>query len=504
MLYHWTAHCLYLLAVIALALAVPDIAWDPQSRQFVFLIGTLATWRYGWAALNWLRFLIFRHFTFPRWRAQADTLPTEGLPSEAYLLITSFRIGTETTRRVYHSAIEEAIRYGKPVTLVASIVERADEILIKQIFQHYQPPKHVRLIFTRIAGSGKRDALACGFRAIARQNPAEDALVAVVDGDSLLEPGLIARCAAFFPLMPNMAALTTDEDCEVEGNWLFTQWYRLRFAQRHIYMGSCSLSRRVLTLTGRMSMFRASAVTDPDFIERVELDWIDHWRFGRFKFLTGDDKSSWFHLLSQGHEMIYVPDVTVTTIETPPTPHFLQSSLMLMRRWVGNMLRTNQRALLLGPSVTGWFPWFAILDQRLSMWTSLISPTVALLATLFYTPAALLYYLLWMAMTRYLLTLSLLAGGRRISAFYPFLLYYNQLVGSLVKIFVLFRLDRQRWTRQHTILTFRRTAWRQWRLDAASAALHLLAFACFLTLIATASGILPVPDATFWYEKLRT
>lgn len=495
-------HLLYLLLTAALAFSLPDILWNPQTKQFLFVIGALAIWRYGWAALNWIRFLLFRHIAFPRWRRQADQIPTAQLPSEVYLLVTSFRIGAETTRRVYHSVFAEAIRYGKPVTIVASVVERGDEIFIKQLFHHYAPPPHITLVFTRIAGSGKRDALACGFRAIARQTPASDAVVAVVDGDSLLENDLLRRCGAFFPLMPKMAALTTDENCEVEGNWLFTQWYNVRFAQRNIYMGSCSLSKRVLTLTGRMSMFRASVVTDPTFIERVELDWIDHWRFGRFKFLTGDDKSSWYHILRSGQQMIYVPDVTVTTIETPPTPHFIESSLMLMRRWVGNMLRTNHRAIMLGPKPMGWFPWLAILDQRISMWTSLTSPAIAILATLFITPAAFLYYLLWMAITRYILTLSLLISRPTVTAFYPFLIYYNQVVGSFVKTLVLFRLDKQKWTRQQTRLHFNRSAWKERWLNRSSAAMQCLAYFIFLTALASLSGILPVPDANFWYEKL--
>ena len=162
---------------------------------------------------------------------------------------------------------------------------------------------------------------------------------------------------------PRLGALTTDEVCQVEGNWSFREWYSMRFAQRNIYMSSVSLSKRVLTLTGRMSMIRADILTNPEFIERVELDWIDHWRLGRFKFLTGDDKSSWYHILKSGFEMIYIPDVKVLTIETPPDPNFFRSSIVLMRRWFGNMLRTNDRAIKLGPNKIGFFRGSALLTS---------------------------------------------------------------------------------------------------------------------------------------------
>ncbi|MGY2498514.1 glycosyltransferase, partial [Klebsiella pneumoniae] len=45
---------------------------------------------------------------------------------------------------------------------------------------------------------------------------------------------------------------------------------RQRFVQRHINMCSMALSKRVLTMTGRLSFFRASVMTNPEFIKDVE------------------------------------------------------------------------------------------------------------------------------------------------------------------------------------------------------------------------------------------
>lgn len=499
-------HILYLLFFAALTVSLSSNLWNPEHRDFIMLIGFIALWRYTWWMINVTRFMIYKHLRFPKWRRQCDAMGEDGLPSHVYLLVTSFRIGTETTRKVYDSVFAEAVnfysKYNRPVTILCSIVEKADEVLIRQLFTHYAPAQNIKLVFVRIDGTGKRDALAYGFRAISKERPPSDAIAAVIDGDSLLEENLIEKCSALFKLHPNLGALTTDEVCEVEGNWTFRQWYSMRFAQRHIYMSSVALSKRVLTLTGRMSMFRADILTDPEFIERVELDWIDHWRFGRFKFLTGDDKSSWFHILSKKYEMLYVPDVKVLTIETPPSDDFFSSSIILMRRWFGNMLRTNGRAIKLGPKVAGFFPWISIIDQRLSMWTALTGLTVTILATFTITKMAFVYYLYWMVLTRYLIVLTFLFARPSVSAAWPFFLYYNQIVGSFVKTYVLFRLDKQKWTRQKTTIKSDKSQWAQRLTNWGSFYMHLYAFALFVTVLGTISGILHIPNFDFWINTL--
>lgn len=211
-----------------------------------------------------------------------------------------------------------------------------------------------------------------------------------------------------------------------------------------------ALSRRVLTLTGRMSVFRASVVTNPMFISDVEHDNLKHWRLGQFKFLTGDDKSSWFSLMRLGYDTWYVPSATINTIEHPPDPNFVRASRKLMFRWYGNNLRQNSRATRLGINKLGLFTYYIVWDQRISMWTSLFGLVSAFIASLKYSFVYLLVYCLWIMITRTLLTFSLLASGHNIGPMYPLLLYYNQILGSLMKIFVVFRLDQQSWTRQKT------------------------------------------------------
>ncbi len=458
---------IYVAALLAGASLLPSEALDPQSKKFVLLIGALGFWRYSWAGLHFVRSMYYRRWLFPRWRREADALSRSELPSHAFVLVTSFRIDAESSTRVYRAAIEEAARCGIRATVVASIVEAADERLVRRIFELIDPPRRVDLRFVRIAGTGKRDGLALAFSAISRMRPPKDAVVAVVDGDSILPSGGLRDCAAMFSLRPRMGALTTDEVSEVEGegfaNSLYRQWYELRFAQRHLLMGSMGLAGRVLTLTGRFSMFRAEIATDPEFIRRVQHDWIEHWRLGRIDLLTGDDKSTWYHLLSKGWEMAYVPDVLVLTIERPPNERFLPGAATLMMRWFGNMLRTNGRARSVPRRRVGTFVWWSLIDQRISMWTSMFGLTAAIFGAIAIEMAILPTYAAWIATTRLLQTGLLRLVRPQVSPLYPMLLYFNQIFGSMIKIYMIHHLHRQRWTRQGTSRA-RAHAREDWRL----------------------------------------
>ncbi len=419
------------------------------------------------------------------------------MPSKIYLLITSFRIDTETTARVVHAAIEDAIECGVPTTIVASLVELGDELLYKDIFKSINPPEHIKLKIVRIAGTGKRDALAQGFRSISRDCPPADSVMAVIDGDTVVLKGTLRKCAPFFRTHPNLGALTTDELSEVHGTKTMQLWHNLRFAQRQILMSSISLSRRVMTLTGRMSMYRTDVVTHPDFINHTTNDYLDHWRLGRFKFLTGDDKSSLYWVLKQGYEQIYIPDVKVLTIEEPPEINFVAASTQLMVRWYGNMLRTNMRVLKLGPFHMPLFAWWAFVDQRLSMWTSLAGPVFAFFLTLEYGAPILLIYFVWIALIRLIMTLMLLNARKETHWSYPFLLYYGQVYGALIKTYVMFRLDRQKWTRQKTKLKHNISDWENLWRRTSSRLVHITSIVCFISVIGFASGVFNFPNTFF-------
>jgi glycosyltransferase Alg8 len=444
---------LYLGALALLARLLPPTVFDPGHADYLLLIGAVALWRYSLGLLHFIRAMLFLHWVYPGAQRAVRHLGAGARPSHVYFLVTSFRIDAHVSAQVYRSVFAEAARCGAPATVVASIVEACDERLIRSLWEGVTPQPGLQLRVLRIPGTGKRDGLAHAMRSIARDEPGPGAVVAVIDGDTMLRPGIIGRTAPYLKLFPSVGALTTNEFCRVEGGPWITQWHRLRFAQRHLYMCSMALSKRVLTLTGRMSLFRADVITHPEFIADIEDDSLEHWRLGRFRFLTGDDKSSWFSLMRHGWDTWYVPDAAIDTLETPPSENFFQASRQLMFRWYGNSLRQNSRAVGLGPARLGGFTYYVLWDQRVSMWTSLLGITAASIASLKYGGHILAVYALWIGLSRLWMTLMLtFATGHHVSPRFPLLLYYNQIVGSLIKIYAFFHMDQQSWTRQKTVL----------------------------------------------------
>ncbi|NVZ20817.1 glycosyltransferase [Pseudomonas costantinii] len=446
--------CLFSLIALASEMIAPEYL-NPDHAKFIFIIGTLGMWRYSNAIIHYLRGMYFLHWKFPRLRRQVDRMGDAALPDHMYMVVTSFRIPTHTTFKVYQSVFQEVQRLNVPCTVIASIVEKGDEHFIKTIMRNeVQGRDDIKLIIVRARGTGKRDGLAHAFRALSRQMPLENSVVGVVDGDTMMLPHCVERAVKLFAALPNVGGLTTNEYCEVEGSTLMREWHSMRFVQRHINMCSMALSHRVLTLTGRLSFFRASVMIDPDFIKDVEADFLEHWRLGRFQFLTGDDKSSWLSLMRAGWDTFYVPDSHTLTVEHPPDSNFFRATRQLMFRWYGNSLRQNFRATtLLGRARLGMFTLYVLYDQRVSMWTCLMGLTASVFAGLIFGMQYLLVYVFWVLLSRTLVTLMFVFSGHPVSPAYPFVLYYNQIIGSVMKVYAMFHMDQQSWTRQKTTLS---------------------------------------------------
>jgi glycosyltransferase Alg8 len=444
-------HVLYIAVMLALSASVPAHAFGPVAGGLA-VVGLIGAWRYLWAATNALRAAWYLKIAYPRLkrRVTAD-YARAAHPAHGYFLVTSYKIDTETTTRVYQSVLRAAARAPGGATVIASVVDGSDARLIRRIFAMMPCDMgRVDLTVDQIPGTGKRDALARSLRLIARAAPTRRDVVLFVDGDSCVPETIVENTAPFFT-DPRIGAVTTDEEVEIREPGLFRDWFDLRFAQRQVMMSSMGLAGRVLTLTGRMSVFRADLATRPEFITQVQSDYIDHWRLGRVRFLTGDDKSTWFWLLRHGYRMAYLPDVKAVSMETQPLPGFVDSAVVLMIRWFGNMLRTNGRALALPPGQIGLFTWWSILDQRIAIWTTLAGPLSVAMGAVFVTPWVLPAYAAWVMFTRYAMCWVLaLVRGKTFPITYPGLLYFGQIVGAAVKSYVLFRLDRQRWTRQQS------------------------------------------------------
>jgi len=418
----------------------------PNSTLEVLLIalGPIAVWRYGWWMLHVLRAIVYARCVFPPLRRRADELWASGWrPPVVHFVMTTFKEKPEVTRAVLASIFDECRSCAAPSNIIIGTGDSADERVIEAFCAEVEnAPAKVTLV--RQTQPGKRIAIGLALRALSRHGVAPEDVVVLMDGDSILCPGVVEKCAPLFALRPQLGAVTTNEAAIVNGpRWMQT-WLELRFAQRRIAMQSHSLSRKVLTLTGRLSVYRAPLVVEEEFIRMVEADYLDHWLWGRFRFLSGDDKSTWYTLLRRGLEMLYVPDaaaVTVENVESQPWERAKQNLL----RWSGNMLRNGSRALALGPRRCGWFIWWCVLDQRLAIAASLAGPALALMLSLADGFAVLAAYLIWVLLTRTIASLVIALYAKRFSPLFPILLFANQVAGACVKVYLLFRMSKQRW-----------------------------------------------------------
>ncbi|VTM08285.1 alginate biosynthesis protein [Pseudomonas aeruginosa] len=481
-----TGWLVFLSLLMLLALAVPKTVFDADSKDFILLIGAVGIWRYSMGGVHFLRGMLFLHAVYPYYRRRVRQLGSAADPSHVFLMVTSFRIDALTTAMVYRSVIREAIDSGYPTTVVCSIVEMSDEVLVRSLWEKMNPPDRVSLDFVRIPGTGKRDGLAYGFRAISRHLPDDDAVVAVIDGDTVLDHGVVKKTVPWFKLFPNVGGLTTNEFCEVQGGYVMSEWHKLRFAQRHINMCSMALSKRVLTMTGRMSVFRARVGDQPRVHHRRRERppgtlapgplQVPHRR--RQVQLVQPDAPGLRHLLrarrgdqhgraSAGEELHQgQPQADVPLVRQQPAAELARAQARcaapgLVHPW----WCCSTSASRCGPACSAW--WW-----RSSPASSTASPSCWCTCSGSASP-------------RLVLTLLLSLSGHRIGPAYPLILYYNQIVGALVKIYVFFRLDRQSWTRQPTKLERGLASFQRWFNAWSSRAMTFSAASIFVAVLLT-------------------
>lgn len=463
------------ISLVAFCLAyVPPRIFVPGDPAFVLTVGFIALWRYGWGGMHFSRAMIYTRLVFPRIRRRADSYDRRA-PHVA-VVVMSWRISPETNAAVFGAIIDDLTSYGAPATLVASVSDAADAHILEMLLAR-RPTARIRLIVTTQDGQGKRRALSDALGALAEAGVPPGCVVALMDGDTLLQRGTMAKCIPVLMSDSAVGAVTTDNSPLVQGRWWVREWYRLRMAQRHLTMSSMSLSRRVLVLTGRFTLFRSDVAMHPDFAATVAQDSVHHPRFGRIAMLTGDDKSTWRWTIEQGWKMLYVPDVATYPLEELPAGTFAGATVQLMLRWFGNMVRGGKRALALGPQRLGLFTYISLLDQRVSMWTSLTAPVFFLMAGLFHDPVFLVIYALWILGTRACQTVMIAAVSGRFHPIFVMLLFYSQVVGSTVKVFAFFHPHVQRWTRQNTGTPSAAASMSSWAMTAATATLFVIGIA---------------------------
>lgn len=487
--------CIMLSFVIWLLVTVRNRFFQPDLMHITVVLGSLGIWRFGWWFTHAVRAEIYQRLKWPDMRRQASDLWQKGWrPPHLHIQMTTYFEEPAITKRVIGSILGQIRREGIPTTLYIGTGSAYDEMIIREFVETYGADISddlAELVFVRQNQPGKRMAIGLILRAINRAGVGEDDLVIFMDGDALYGTDVLEKTLPMFGADPDLQALTTNEEVICYGPVWIQSWLNMRFAQRRLAMQSHALSGKVLTLTGRMSVFRAKHIMTEKFIRTIEADHLDHWLWGRFRFLSGDDKSTWYHMLTRGAKMTYVPDATVYTIEVIKENGF-ERMVQNFRRWSGNMLRNGSRAIALGPRQVNPFIWWCVVDQRIAMWTMLVSPILAILGSLI-DPAYFWSCLIWVIASRILLCLFLYRYSRTIDLNWPFILYINQVTNAAVKVYMIFHLSKQSWSNRGNqnagggtdILA---------RLKNAMARFQLITTVCgFVLILAIYIGLVPAP-----------
>lgn len=428
----------------ALIILTPNRMFDDELRTFTLTIAALGAWRFGWWFTHAMRAEYYRRVRWPRMRKARDAVWQSGWrPPHLHVQMTTYKEKPAITRHVIESLLSEIRQMGIPATVYVGTGTPFDEFVIGEIARDAGEDLGAELVMIRQNQPGKRMAIGLVMRAIMRTNPHPDDIIVFMDGDTVFGRHSLSRSIALFGSDPELDALTTDEDVICYGpNWM-QRWLEMRFAQRRLAMQSHALSHKVLTLTGRMSVFRARAICDTRFVRTIEADFLDHWLWGSFRFLSGDDKSTWYYLLTKGARMTYVPDAKVYTVEVIDGPG-MKRVIANLRRWSGNMLRNGARAIALGPRQVGPFIWWCVVDQRIAMWTMLVGPVISILAA-FIDPSFLVTLMLWVVLSRIVLSIWLFRFADKVDWTWPIILYVNQVVNAAVKVRLIYFLNRQTW-----------------------------------------------------------
>ncbi len=477
---------------------LPNSIWDPEMREVVFTLGVLGVWRYAWWLNHWMRALYYEKVAYPKKRDAAAALWEMGWrPRHIHVQMTTFREHREISEAVIRSLCREFREAGVPATIWLGSSELEDELKIARYLKLVGSDLDVTLRIIRQNQPGKRVAIALILRAMSRAGVAKDDLVIFMDGDFVFHPGMVRRCTPLFALDPDLHAMTTDEHVIVRGPKWMQSWLNMRFAQRRLAMQSHALSDRVLTLTGRCSFFRAEHITTHEFIRLQEADFLNHWLWGEFRFLSGDDKSTWYTLLKHGVKMTYVPDASGTTIEVVDGSGY-KRMVENLRRWSGNMLRNGYRAIMLGPRSMPFFIWWCCVDQRIAMWTMLFSPMLAIAGAFKVGGTYVISYFIYIAISRALLSIVLFSYARTVDLNYIWCLYTNQLLNAGVKIYMIWRLSKQRWAnRGNQKQGFAGDGWIAMARSGMAIYLTLLSFSGLFMAVMLYTGLLKIPSFGF-------
>jgi len=424
------------IASILLYIMMPYVK-DAKNGSLIML-GLFALWRYSWLILNLTRAFLYAKVAYPKLKKKIQNLPEDTkYPHHIYFSVSSYKEKDWVSVETFKSIMNELSRIPSSATIIVSTSgnPQEDAVIYDTCKAHYAFGK-VELVFQH-QKEGKHIGIGDSIRAIAQCYHKKDrdynSVTFFMDGDSCLEKGFFEKLLPHFAIDSKLGAVTTNEAAFIRtnSNW-YKDWFNLKFGQRHTLFQSYSLSQKVLSLTGKLSAYRTDIIVKEAFMN------------GKSRFLMGDDKTTWFALLEAGWNMRYLPDALCYSLESRDAD-FLDLSCHLPYRWYGNRVRNLNCVLALGPKrIKSFFIWWAILDQRIAMWTSLVGIISTAILGVTQAYFYFLFYVVWVLYVR-IFQISVIAyNGHPVSMRSIPLILYAQWWGSFVKIKALFYLPDQK------------------------------------------------------------
>ena len=418
-----------------------DIMNQSEFAALALGLGIIGFWRHGWGMVNFLRAIYFRHETL-----RGDRPLARGFYNLS-ILLPVYSQSDEMLRAVAASIVESVRSVPGRVLVVCAYRSEDQKALLSGAIEG---ECDVVMQFVRQIGMGKREAMADALNLMKASFPdGEGNFTLLMDGDTILTPDAIRRSIGEMQVDPKTGAVCVNEVPLVEGEILFTAWRWLRSVQRNQIMSSFALSRRVLVLTGRFSMYRSEILLQTDVINRIRKDFLVR-KDLYISLLTGDDKTTWLEVLRRGYDIRYLPDAFIYPVEQQDSEKsFVKETIALTTRYSGNMARANLHIDAWRGAKGKLHFQYGLLDQRISMWTSLLTPLVLLLSLFFDSFDVFILFLTYALLIKNLQALALAASGRAYDPYFPYLIFYNQVMSSAVKIFAFAYLHRQKWNNQN-------------------------------------------------------
>lgn len=404
-------------------------------------LGVIGVWRHGWGLMNFARAQRYR-------RLSASTTAALRFDPDMLLIaiVTFYDQSDEQVASVSYALAEALEAFSTQPLLVVAYRTARHRLLVERIVAD-----RAALQFVRQNGEGKRAALADCLSLVMDKIPsatADRAGLLLVDGDTVVTRQAVTQSAASLATRPDLGAVVVNEWPLLQDGGLFGLWRLLRSLQRNKLMMAFALSDRVLVLTGRFAMIRASILLKPDVVNRMRRDYLltDQ---AYIPMLTGDDKTTWLEVLRQGYAMTYLPEAVIHPIETPDLRKgFVRTVYALSQRYSGNMARAN-----LHPdawrNLNGKLHFhYGLLDQRISMWTSLLTPCILLFLLISGQIPAFVVFLTYVLVIKNIQALALAMVSRHYDPLFPYLIFFDQVVQSIAKIHAFAFMHRQVWTNQ--------------------------------------------------------